>query len=141
VSRPARVQLGSGAVWAGILVTHVCFCVLFSTSTLFPPPSAVGFGFLLIAALLVGVIPAVVLGWALGMPLAALLRPVRNQWLHVAAFGALGAAIGLPFGGFADPPMLWAAVAMGPAAALGRLSVWRLARVNNDGGRIAAGNP
>ncbi|MCX6499122.1 MAG: hypothetical protein NTU93_10015 [Arthrobacter sp.] len=139
MSRPVRVQLGSGAIWTGILVTHVSFCVLFSIGTLFLPPSAVGFSFLLVAALLVGAIPAVVIGWALGMPLGALLQPVRNQWLHVAAFGGLGAAIGLPFGGFADPPMLLTAAGMAVSAAMGRLSVWRLTRVNDDGGPPAPG--
>ena len=55
------------------------------------------------------------------MPLGESLDRVRNQWLHVAAFGALGAAIGSPFGGSAysaHPPPT--AEAMGTAAALGR---------------------
>ncbi|MET3811315.1 hypothetical protein [Arthrobacter sp. UYEF3] len=64
MSRPIRVELGSGAVWTGILVTHASFCVLFSAWTLFLTPSAVGFSFLPVAALLVGAIPAVVIGWA-----------------------------------------------------------------------------
>jgi hypothetical protein len=41
------------------------------------------------AALMVGLAPAVFIGWGLGMPLGLLLRPVRNQWLHVAAVGRL----------------------------------------------------
>lgn len=134
MSRPVRVELVPAAIWTGILVTHVSFCVLFGVGTLLLPPSAVGFGFLVVAALLVGAIPAIIVGWALGMPLGALLQPVRNQWWHVGAFGALGAIITLPFGVFEDPPLPLALIAMIPAAALGRFSVWRLVRIRNDDG-------
>ncbi|MFF1385949.1 hypothetical protein ACFVWT_20550 [Arthrobacter sp. NPDC058288] len=134
MSRPQRVVLGPGAVWLGILVTHVTFCLVFSVRTLFLPPSAVDFPFLLIAALVVGAIPAVVIGWALALPLGLLMRPVSRQWLHVAAFGLLGVALGAPFGGFGSPPDLFAAAAMGTSAAVGRLAVWKLARQYDDGG-------
>jgi hypothetical protein len=65
------------------------------------------------------------LGWILGR----LLRPIRNQWLHVAAyfvvptlcFWALGSLLG--FGWTLEALGLWATV--GLAAALGRLAVWK----------------
>lgn len=138
MSRPQRVVLGAGSVWLGILVTHVTFCLVFSVRTLFLPPSAVDFLFLLIAALLAGAIPAVVLGWALGMPLGVLLQPVSSQWLHVAAFGLLGLALGAPFGAFGDPANYFAAAAMGTSAAVGRLAVWKLARQYDNGHRQAS---
>jgi hypothetical protein len=131
--------MGTSAVWIGILVAHLTFSVLSGGTALFLPPSAVDGVFMAAAALIVGLAPAIFIGWGLGMPLGLLLRPVRNQRLHVAAFGALGAAIGLPFGGFADPPMLLAAAGLAVAAALGRLSVWTFVRVYDDVGRPAAG--
>lgn len=122
----------------GILVSHVSFCLLLSLETLFLPPSALGAGSLFFAALMFGSIPAVVIGWAFGLPLAAVLRPVRNQWWHVGAFALLGGIITIPFGVFDEPPMLLGPVAMAPAAALGRFSVWRLARIRNHEGAAPA---
>jgi len=65
------------------------------------------------------------LAWILGY----LLRPVRNQWIHVAAFftvptlafWALGSLFG--FGWSLGALGLWATV--GLAAAIGRLAVWK----------------
>lgn len=72
---------------------------------------------------MVGLVVAGPLGWAL----AFLLRPVRKQWLHVAAFFAvptvlfwvLGALLG--FGWSVGLLGLWATV--GAASALGRFAV------------------
>ncbi|WP_432397110.1 hypothetical protein ACRQ5B_03830 [Pseudarthrobacter sp. L19] len=138
MSRPVHVELGPGAIWTGILVTHVSFCLLLSLETLFLPPSALGAGSLFLAALMFGAIPAAVIGWALGLPLAAALRPVRNQWWHVGAFALLGGIMTMPFGVFEDPPMPLATIAMIPAAAQGRFSVWRLVRIRNDDGAAPA---
>ncbi|WJH26039.1 hypothetical protein [Pseudarthrobacter defluvii] len=70
-----------------------------------------------------------VIGLPLGWILGHLLRPVRNQWLHVAAFfvvptlsfWALGSLLG--FGWSLEALALWATV--GLAAAVGRLAVWK----------------
>lgn len=134
MNRPIRVELVPSAIWVGILVTHVAFCLVFSLETLFLPPSALDAGSLFLAAMMFGAIPAVVVGWALGHPLGVFLQPVRNQWWHVGAFALLGGIITMPFGVFEDPPMPLATIAMVPAAALGRFSVWRLARIRNDDG-------
>jgi len=89
-------------------------------------------GFLLDLALMVlmygygiALVTGVPLAWILGY----LLRPIRNQWIHVAAFfivptlgfWALGSMLG--FGWTIGALGLWATV--GLAAALGRMAVWR----------------
>ncbi|WP_400159731.1 hypothetical protein [Arthrobacter sp. BPSS-3] len=134
MNRPIRVELVPSAIWVGILVTHVAFCLVFSLETLFLPPSALNAASIFLAALMFGAIPAVVVGLALGHPLGVFLQPVRNQWWHVGAFALLGGIITMPFGVFEDPPMPLATIAMIPATALGRFSVWRLARIRNDDG-------
>ena len=73
------------------------------------------------------------------MPLGLLMRPVSCQWIHVAAFGVLGVALGFPFGGFGSPPDYAPAAAMGAAATLGRLATWKFARQYDDGGPPAPG--
>ena len=89
-------------------------------------------GFLLDLALMVlmyGYGIALVTGVPLAWILGRLLRPIRNQWIHVAAFfivptlgfWALGSVLG--FGWSVGALGLWATV--GFAAALGRLAVWR----------------
>jgi hypothetical protein len=84
-------------------------------------------------ALIIGAIPAILVGWSLAVPPGLLKRPVRAQWLHVAAFGLLGPGPGDPFGAFGDPASYFAAAAMRVSAAIGRLSVWKLARQYDDG--------
>ncbi|NUT70988.1 hypothetical protein [Pseudarthrobacter sp. C4D7] len=89
-------------------------------------------GFLLNLALMV-LMYGYGIAFAAGVPLAwilgLLLRPVRNQWIHVAAFfivptlcfWALGSTLG--FGWSIEALGLWSTV--GLAAAVGRLAVWR----------------
>jgi hypothetical protein len=134
MSRPERVVLRPGAVWLGILVTHAAFCLLLGANVQLRSSGSASGVWFAVVALVVGAIPAVVIGWSLAMPLGLLLRPVSSQWIHVAAFGVLGVALGFPFGGFTSPPDYAAAAAMGPAAALGRLAVWKLAGEFGDGG-------
>ncbi|MBP1137729.1 vacuolar-type H+-ATPase subunit I/STV1 [Arthrobacter sp. PvP023] len=137
MSRPRRVVLGAGAVWLGILVTHVTFCLVLGARVHLLNSGAVSGVWFAVMALFVGAIPAVVVGWGLALPLGLLMRPVARQWLHVAAFGILGLALGMPFGGFNSPPDLFAAAAMGTSAAVGRLAVWKLARQSDDSGSPA----
>lgn len=130
--RPNRVVMGTSAVWIGILVADLTFGLLWGASSVYLGQGSLDGIFLTVIALVVGLAPAAFFGWGLGMPLGLLLRPVRNQWLHVAAFGALGALMGLPFGGFGDPPSLMAAAGLAASAALGRLSVWTFVVVHDD---------
>ena len=129
--RPHRVVMGTSAVWIGVLVADLTFGMLWGVTSVYleGTPDSI---FLTVIGLVVGLAPAAFFGWGLGMPLGLLLRPVRNQWLHVAAFGALGALMGLPFGGFGDPPSPMAAAGLAASAALGRLSVWTFVVVHDD---------
>ncbi len=135
MSRPDRVALGAGAVWLGILVTHVTFCLLLGASVQLGNHGSTSGAWFAMAALVYGAIPAIVVGWSLAMPLGLLMRPVSSQWIHVAAFGVLGVALGFPFGGFGSPPDYAAAAAMGTAAALGRLASGNLPGSTTTAGR------
>ncbi|MGN8132487.1 hypothetical protein [Paenarthrobacter sp. 22069] len=88
-------------------------------------------GFLLNLALMIGTYgytAALFLGLPLGWLLGLLLRPIRNQWIHIGAFfivptfafWALGSLFG--FGWTLEALGLWATV--GLASAFGRLAVW-----------------
>lgn len=72
---------------------------------------------------------ALVVGAPVAVALAYVLRPVRNQWIHVGAFflgttlvfWVLGALAG--FGWLTGSLGVWATV--GFAAAIGRLAIWK----------------
>lgn len=136
--RPNRVVMGTSAVWIGILVAHVTFCLLFGGFALFLGQGPMDTILMTAAGIGIGLVPATFIGWGLGMPLGLLLRTVPNQWLHVAAFGVLGVGIGLPFGALADPPSYLAAAGLGLSSALGRFSIWTFVRVYDDGRQDAA---
>jgi len=89
-----------------------------------------GFWFnLVLMVLLYGYGVSFIIGLPVGWILGRLLRPVRNQWIHVAAFfivpalafWALGSLFG--FGWTLESLGLWATV--GVAAAAGRLAIWK----------------
>lgn len=93
-----------------------------------------------LATLIYGCVPAVALAFICGAPLAILLHPVRNQWLHVVAFAGLGSVLGASIAaliristGHDAAFMAIAAAIMGVSTGVGRLSVWKLASVTvND---------
>ncbi|MFC9770755.1 MULTISPECIES: hypothetical protein [unclassified Pseudarthrobacter] len=133
MSRPRRVVLGTSALAVGALVSLLCLAVIlavWSGGSWFLP--------MFLATLVWGAVPAAVLAFCAGAPLGILLQPVRNQWLHVAAFGGVGALIGTglaalrPWSGSSPDFMLSTAFVMGGAVAIGRLAVWRLVRVDPD---------
>lgn len=81
-----------------------------------------------------GTIIGIFTGLPLGIILGLLLRPVRNQWIHVAVFFGCFAGVALA----ASPllfPSPWAlenlptVLVIGGAGALARASVWKLVRV------------
>lgn len=147
MSRPRRVVLGTGALALGSLVSLLCFATVLALAV----GSFFGFWPALLATVVWGAIPAIILGFAFGAPLGILLRPVRNQWLHVAAFAGLGAVLGLVFALLTSGPsprsdylLTFAAAASltgGGSLALGRLAVWRLARTDQDTGHHQAADP
>lgn len=125
--------LGTSALAVGALVSLLCLAVIlavWSGGDWFLP--------MFLATLVWGAVPAAVLAFCAGAPLGILLQPVRNQWLHVAAFGGVGALIGTglaalrPWSGSSPDFMLSTAFMMGGAVAVGRLAVWRLVRVDPD---------
>jgi hypothetical protein len=135
MTRPRRVVLGTPALAVGTLVSLVCLALTLafqSGGTWFLP--------MFLATLVWGAVPAAVLAFCCGAPLGILLHPVRSQWLHVAAFAGLGALLGLGIAMLISRP--WSgddhvvalkvryALTLAGALAVGRLAVWRMARVN-----------
>lgn len=135
MSRSREVVLGTGALAVGTLVSLACLAValMFTWGHALAPEA------IFLFTLLYGSVPAIFLAFCLGAPLAILLQPVRNQWLHVAAFGSLGCILGAALAaatmsrgsdalfGFT----IAAALILGGSLAIGRLAVWRLVRIND----------
>ena len=119
MSRPHRVTFGPAAFILGAALTVFVFGLPFG------PP---GYVFSIGAALL------------LGMPLALLagmlLRPVRNQWIHILAIGGAGIVTGmvtLLFLVGTSWSSMWGLVAWtGFCAALGRSAVVPIVTVQDD---------
>ena len=140
MSRPREVVLGTGALAVGTLVSLACLAV----ALMFAWGQALTLGAIFVFTLLYGSVPAIFLAFCLGAPLAILLQPVRNQWLHVAAFGSLGCILGAALaatrmsrGGPDDALFgftIAAALILGGSLAIGRLAVWKLVRTNDDDG-------
>lgn len=125
--------LGTSALAVGALVSLLCLAIALAFTS-----GGDWFLPMFLATLVWGAVPAAVLAFCAGAPLGILLQPVRNQWLHVAAFGGVGALIGTglaalrPWSGSSPDFMLSTAFMMGGAVAVGRLAVWRLVRVDPD---------
>lgn len=125
--------LGTSALALGALVSLLCLAIALAVQN-----GVNWFLPMFLATVMWGAVPAVVLAFCAGAPLGILLQPVRNQWLHVAAFGGLGALLGTglaamrPWSGSSAGFMLSAVLMMGGALAIGRLAVWRLVRVDAD---------
>jgi hypothetical protein len=139
VSRPRRVVVGTGALALATFVSLVCCATVLA----FLVGSWIPWWQALMMTVIWGVLPSIALAFCLGVPLAMLLQPVRNQWLHVAAFAGLGVVLGIVFALLASGPAprtdyvltfaATAALTCGGALAVGRLSIWRLVRLDQDG--------
>jgi hypothetical protein len=139
VSRPRRVVVGTGALALATFVSLVCCATVLA----FLVGSWIPWWQALMMTVIWGVLPSIALAFCLGVPLAMLLQPVRNQWLHVAAFAGLGVVLGIVFALLASGPAprtdyvltfaATAALTFGGALAVGRLSIWRLVRLDQDG--------
>jgi hypothetical protein len=139
MSRPREVVLGTGALAVGTSVSLACLAV----ALMFALGQALTPGSVFVFTLLYGSVPSIFLAFCLGAPLAILLQPVRNQWLHVAAFGSLGCVLGAVLAaatGMSRGPgdalsgfTIAAALILGGSLAIGRLAVWKLVRTNGGG--------
>lgn len=114
-----RVTLGGKGQGMGVLVAYVAFSTLLSLQA--PEYALIFFIYAAIPAALIGS----VVGWLLGL----VLRQVRNQWLHVAAFFVVGTLICAPFGGLSSLGTVLFSLSIATAAAIGRLSAWRLVKI------------
>ena len=121
-----KVVLGGKALFLGAFVSCIVFCTLLSIPTAISSGTVAWVG----AIFLFAAIPALVVGVVVGAMLDVCLRRLQNQWLHVAAFFAAGALICVPFGGFSSWGASLFPVSMALAAGIGRLSVWRLVKIN-----------
>ncbi|WP_207596243.1 hypothetical protein [Arthrobacter sp. D5-1] len=82
-----------------------------------------------------GVLPIGLVGLPTAMLLGKILRGIRNQWIHVAAFivaGALvGTLVGVPFTGWTIHTLAYMTLPAALGAGIGRLAVWKLVRIND----------
>lgn len=123
-----RVVLGMRGFIIGSLVAHAAFNLILVVFAGAPQQDAFYFLFM---ALLVFIFSAVVVlpvAVIFGAPTALALRRVHSQTLHVLAFFAAGLLPGLLL--FPGNPQL--GLISGAAAGIGRLSVWRLARIEHE---------
>ncbi|MFP5312638.1 MAG: hypothetical protein ACLGH7_09575 [Actinomycetes bacterium] len=120
MNRPPRVTFGPGAFLAGATLTVIVFGF---------PYGAVGYVF--------GTLSALMLGMPLALVTGILMRPVRNQLLHILAVGGAGLATGmitLMFITGSHWAMMWGTVLWtGFCAALGRAAVVGLVRTHDAG--------
>lgn len=125
---PGRVTFGVGAVLIGFLVGLVALAAVFAL------PWGAGAPVVFVVALWYGLGIGVVTGLPLGIVVGLLLRPVRNQWIHVGVFFAVFTLVPLIVIALLSPSQsvlenLPPALIIGGAGALARASVWKLVRV------------
>ena len=113
MSRPHRVTFGPGAFLLGAAITVLLFGF---------PHGATGYVF--------GIAAALLLGMPLALAAGILMRPIRDQLLHVAAIAGVGLVTGaltLIFMTGGRWYTMWGMVLWtGACAAIGRLTVVRL---------------
>ncbi|WDF33689.1 hypothetical protein PTW37_01800 [Arthrobacter agilis] len=122
------MTFGIGAVAVGFLVGVGVLAVAFASTWGADVPGV----FLL--ALWYGFGIGLVTGLPLGIVIGLLLRPVRNQWVHVGVFFAVFLVAALVVAALLSPSTTFGdglptAFIIGGAAALARVSVWKLVRV------------
>jgi hypothetical protein len=123
MTRPLRVTFGPGAFLLGAGITVLLFGV---------PHGATGYVF--------GIAAALLLGMPLALATGILMRPVRDQLLHIAAIAGVGLVTGaltLLFIMGGRWYTLWGLVLWtGVCAAIGRLAVVRLVTTHDDGAYV-----
>jgi hypothetical protein len=122
-----RVTFGPGAVAVGFLVGLTALALAFASSWGAEAPRV----FLLALGYGLGV--GLITGLPVGIVLGLLLRPVRNQWVHVGVFFAGFTVVAFLVTTLLSPSTLLGdslptALIIGGAAALARASIWKLAR-------------
>lgn len=118
-----RVVLGTRALLLGAVVAHLAFIIALWTTT-----GMAGQWFLIF--LVYSALPVWIVSIGAGMALGVMLRRIRNQWIHVAAFFLGGALMCAPFGAYASVSSLSFPISLALAAGVARLAVWKLVRIN-----------
>lgn len=137
--KPGRVVLGNYGLIKGIAVATslwlagatVLYIVLLMQEPVQPGSDVNPFGMWLVMMAIFGGLSLLV-AVPVGVVLGLVLRPVRRQWIHVAVFFAVPAAVLWAVFGF-DPFGGLVGLSVGVAAALGRLSVFRDVAVSPAG--------
>ncbi|BCW57403.1 hypothetical protein V3C41_04160 [Paenarthrobacter nicotinovorans] len=115
-----RVVLGGKGLATGIAIAHVTFCVFWGIQA---PGWAIIF-------FVYSLLPAWAIGAAVGALLGVVLRPVRNQWVHVSVFFGGALLMCVPFGGLSSTGAILFSSSIALAAGVGRLAAWKLVRIN-----------
>jgi len=126
-----RVVIDGKGLALGITVAHLTFCLLL---TLQSPGWAILF-------FIYSLLPAWLIGAAVGSLVGLALRRIRNQWIHVVIFFAVPLLICAPFGGLSPTGPMLLSLFVAVAASFGRLAIWKIVRVNDPTPRNMSERP
>ena len=131
-----RVVLGWKGLLVGVGVADVVFFLVPGVikASLNPQYAAYQLSFLPIL-MVFGALPIGLVGLPTAMLLGKLLRGIRNQWIHVAAFIVAGALVGTLVGaahtGWTIHTLAYMTLPAALGAGIGRLAVWKLVLIND----------
>jgi hypothetical protein len=131
-----RVVLGWKGLVVGVLVADVMFFLAGTLPGVFSRPSYASYALMMMGVSMVfGIIPIGAVGLPVGALLGKILRGVRNQWIHVAAFivagAVVGTLVGATFTGWTIHTLAYMTLPAALGAGVGRLAVWKLVLIND----------
>lgn len=131
-----RVILGRKGLVVGVLLSDVVFFLVPALIEIIrsPPYAEYQLSFLPILVAF-GAVPVCLVAFPTAILLGRVLRSIRSQWVHVAAFtlaGALvGNIVGASFTGWTSDTLIHMTLPAALAAGVGRLCIWNLVIVND----------
>ncbi|MFF2841995.1 hypothetical protein [Paenarthrobacter sp. NPDC057981] len=131
-----RVVLGRKGLVVGVLLSDIVFFLVPGVIGALRSPQYADYQLSWLPILMAfGAIPICVVAVPTAMLLGKVLRSVRSQWVHVAAFtlaGALvGNLVGASFTGWTAHTLFHMTLPAALAAGVGRLAIWKLVMVND----------
>ncbi|MBT2584815.1 hypothetical protein [Arthrobacter sp. ISL-95] len=131
-----RVVLGWKGLVVGVLVADVVFFLVPRVISASQNPQYAEYQLSFLPILIVvGALPIGLVGVPTAMQLGKVLRGIRNQWIHVAAFIAAGALVGtlvgVTFTGWTTHTLAYMSLPAALGSGIGRLAVWKLVHIND----------
>lgn len=131
-----RVVLGLRGLVVGVLLSDVVFFLVQAFIGVVRSPRHAEYQLSFLPILVVfGALPVCLVAFPTAILLGRVLRNIRSQWVHVAAFilaGALvGNLVGASFTGWTSHTLIQMTLPAALAAGVGRLCIWNLVIVND----------